>query len=103
MPEQGPYTYTPTGQGSDQFDRLGHPGKYVTSLAYTGGTLDLTGSNYGYGSIIIKTVGGATASLSAGGIIPLGDLSAGVIYDLSLARISGGTSSVIYVLKRQGI
>ena len=103
MPEQGPYTYTPTGFGSDQFDRLGHPGKYVTTLAYTGGQLELTGSNYGYGSIIIKTVGGATASLSAGGQIPLGDLSAGVIYDLSLARISGGTSSVIYVLKRQGI
>lgn len=103
MPEQGPYFYTPTGVGSDQFDRLGHPGKYTTALTYAGGQLDLTGSNFGYGSIIIKTVGGATASLSGGGQIPLGDLSAGVVYDLSIAKISGGTNSVIYVLKRQGI
>jgi hypothetical protein len=103
MPEQGPYVYTPTGQGSDQFDRLGHPGKYVTAVTYTSGQLDLTGSNYGYGSIIVKTHGNATASLSAGGQIILGDLTAGVIYDLSLAQIKGGTNSIIYVLKRQGI
>lgn len=101
MPEQGPYEYTVTA--ASQFERLGHPGKYITALTYTGGQLDLTGSNYGYGSIIVKTVGGATASLSGGGQIPLGDLTAGVVYDLSVSRISGGTASVIYVLKRQGI
>jgi hypothetical protein len=100
---QGPYIYTPTGAGGEQFERIGHPGKYTTALAYTGSQLDLTGSNYGYGSIIIKTVGGATASLSGGGQIPLGDLSAGVVYDLSVSKITGGTGSVIYVLKRQGI
>ena len=84
-----------------QFSRLGHPGKYKTSYLYTGGQIDFTGSNYGYGSLIIKTPGGATASLSEGGQIPLGDLTAGIIYDLSVSQISGGTSSVIYVLKRQ--
>lgn len=103
MPEQGPYFYTPTGVGGEQFDRLGHPGKYTTALTYTGGQLDLTGSNYGYGSIIVKTAGGATASLSGGGQVILSDLTAGVIYDFSVAKISGGTSAVVYVLKRQGI
>ena len=103
MPEQGPYLYTATGVGNDQFDRLGHPGKYITAITYTSGQLDLTGSNYGYGSLIVKTAGGATASLSAGGQIPLGDLTAGVIYDLSLMKISGGTGAAVYVLKRQGI
>ena len=86
---------------STQFSRLGHPGKYRTSYQYTGGQVDFTGSNYGYGSIIVKTVGGATASLSDGGQIPLDHLSAGVIYDLSISQIKGGTASIIYVLKRQ--
>jgi hypothetical protein len=97
---QGPYNIP---DNYSQFERLGHPGKYTTALSYTSGQLDLTGSNYGYGSIIVKTHGNATASLSGGGLIVLGDLTAGVIYDLSLAQIRGGTGSVIYVLKRQGI
>ena len=100
-----PYNYNApsTNNGADQFDRLGHPGKYYSTLTYTTGQLDLTGSNYGYGSIIVKTAGGATASLSAGGQILLGDLTAGVVYDLSVSRISGATSAVVYVLKKQGI
>jgi hypothetical protein len=103
MPEQGPYVYTPTGVGSDQFDRFGHPGKYTTAIMYTGGQIDFTGSNYGYGSLIVKTHGNATASLSGGGQVILSDLTAGVIYDLSVSKIAGGTSSIVYVLKRQGI
>lgn len=91
--------YTATEQ--NQFDRLGHPGKYMSSYRYTSGQVDFTGSNYGYGSIIVKTPGNATASLSAGGEIILSDLTAGVIYDLSISQIKGGSASVIYVLKRQ--
>jgi hypothetical protein len=97
---QGPYIIP---DSYSQFERLGHPGKYTTALTYTTGQLDLTGSNYGYGSLIVKTHGNATASLSGGGQIVLSDLTAGVIYDLSLAKISGGTGAVVYVLKRQGI
>jgi len=91
--------YTETAQ--NQFDRLGHPGKYMTSYRYTGGQVDFTGSNYGYGSIVVKTHGNATASLSAGGQVILSDLSAGVIYDLSISQIKGGSNSIVYVLKRQ--
>jgi len=95
--------YYPDYESSEktQFTRLGHPGKYISSYQYTGGQVDFTGSNYGYGSIIIKTVGGATASLSDGGQIPLGDLTTGTIYDLSIRQISGGSASVIYVFKKQ--
>ena len=100
-----PYNYyaPSANNGPDQFERLGHPGKYYSVLTYTTGQLDLTGSNYGYGSVIVKTVGNTTASLSAGGIIPLGDLSAGVVYDLSVSKLTGGSSAIIYVLKKQGI
>jgi hypothetical protein len=96
----GPYNIP---DSYSQFERLGHPGKYTSALTYASGQLDLTGSNYGYGSIIVKTHGNATASLSGGGQIILSDLTAGVIYDLSMAKISGGTGAVVYVLKRQGI
>ena len=91
--------YTATEQ--NQFDRLGHPGKYTTSYRYTSGQVDFTGSNFGYGAILINTVGGATASLSNGGQIPLGHLSANNIHELSISQIKGGTNSIIYVLKRQ--
>ena len=76
----GPYILPATGSKYNVFERLGHPGKYTETLRYTGGQLDLTGSNYGYGSLIVKTAGSATASLS---------------------KVHGGTSSIIYVLKRQ--
>lgn len=86
-----------------QFERLGHPGRYIKALKYTSGQLELTGSNYGYGALMVVTSGGATASLSGGGEIGLNDLTANTIYDISLSKISGGTSSVIYVFKRQGM
>lgn len=98
---QGPYSIDYALYS--QFERLGHPGRYIKSLNYTSGQLDLTGSNYGYGAIMVVTAGGATASLSNGGQVALGDLTTKTIYDLSIARISGGTGSVIYVFKRQGM
>ena len=91
--------YTATEQ--NQFDRLGHPGKYTSVYTYTGGQVDFTGSNYGYSALIIKTDGAATASLSGGGQVILSNLTSGVIYDFSISQIKGGTSSIIYVLKRQ--
>lgn len=98
---QGPYNIDYSTYS--QFERLGHPGRYITSQRYTSGQLDFTGSNYGYGAIMVVTAGGATASLSGGGEIGLTDVTAKTIYDLSLLKISGGTGSIIYVFKRQGM
>jgi hypothetical protein len=96
--------YYPDYESSEktQFTRLGHPGKYLTAYAYTGGQVDFTGSNYGYGAILVATSGGATASLSDGGILPLGLIEGNKdILDISISKISGGTNSVIYVFKKQ--
>jgi len=101
MPEQGPYTYTATA--ASQFERLGHPGKYITSYQYTSGQVDFTGSNYGYGAIMVVAAGGATASLSNGGTLNLGDLTAKSVYDFSISKISGGTAASVYLFKRQGV
>ena len=92
--------YTETEQ--DQFNRLGHTGKYIKSYQYTGGQTDFTGSMYGYGAILVAAAGGATASLSDGGTLPLGLIETNKnIIDISISKISGGTNSIIYVLTRQ--
>ena len=72
-----------------QFERLGHPGRYITTLKYTSGQLEQTGSKYGYGALMVVTAGGTY----------------GTYLDMegSLSKISGGTGSVIYVFKRQGM
>jgi hypothetical protein len=95
----GPYPI-PSGSQINQFETFGHPGRYTSALSYDSGQLDLTGSNYGYGAVIMKTPGGATIHLSDGGTILAANLPNDVI-ELSVSKITGGTASVIYVLKRQ--
>tara|TARA_R110000803_G_scaffold172925_1_gene235685 strand:+ start:200 stop:496 length:297 start_codon:yes stop_codon:yes gene_type:complete len=95
----GPYPI-PSGSQINQFETFGHPGRYTSALSYASGQLDLTGSNYGYGAVIMKTPGGATIHLSDGGTILAANLPNDVI-ELSVSKITGGTASVIYVLKRQ--
>ena len=85
---------------SDLFSRLGHPGKYTNVIKYTANQVDFTGSNYGYGAVIVKTHDDAVIHLSGGGNINAADLPNDVV-ELSVAKITGGSSSVIYVLKRQ--
>lgn len=87
---------------SGDFERLGHPGKYYNVIKYTAGQVDFTGSNYGYGAVIMKTEGSAVIHLSGGGSIDAVDLPNDVI-DLSVAKITGGTAAEIYVLKKKGI
>ena len=81
-------------------DTLGHPGKYIASVTVADGQTDYTGSNFGYGAVIVKTHGSAIFHLTDGGTIAATNLSAGVVYDLSLAKITAASSATIYVLKR---
>tara|TARA_Y100000310_G_scaffold317168_1_gene369728 strand:- start:1642 stop:1956 length:315 start_codon:yes stop_codon:yes gene_type:complete len=83
-----------------QVEKLGHPGKYTQTTRFSGGQLDLTGSNLGYGALVVKTHSGATASLLGGGDIRMGELTAGTVYDLSLGQLSGSAgTSVVYIFK----
>lgn len=94
------WNYEGQNNGTD-FDRLGHPGKYFQTQTVADGQTDYTGSNYGYGSVIVETHGSAVFHLSGGGSIPAANLAAGVVYDLSLTKITAASSAVIYVMKRQ--
>ena len=100
-----PYNYDApsTNNGADQFDRLGHPGKYYSVILHTTGQLDLTGSNYGYSGIIVQTAGSTTITLSGGGTINSAHLVTSQLYELSVSKLTGSSGAVIYLLKKQGI
>ena len=85
-----------------QFDKLGHPGKYTKSIKFVGGQLDLTGSNYGYGAVVVgETSAGGTISLSGGGSVNIAHLSVGVVYELSPSKIVESGNKTVYVFKRK--
>jgi hypothetical protein len=95
------YIYDSSETSGSDFDRLGDPGKYYKSQTVADGQTDYTGSNYGYGSVIVNTHGSAIFHLSSGGSIAAANLTAGVVYDLSLAKITAASSATIYVMKKQ--
>jgi hypothetical protein len=84
----------------EQYNKLGHPGKFATSTTVTSGELVLTGSNYGHGAVIRGTGATGNLHLSNGGTIALGDLDAGVVHELSLEKVSSVSGGNVYLLKR---
>ena len=92
-----------TDKSTSDFKDLGHPGKYYESQTVSDGQTDYTGSNYGFGAVIVKTEGSAVFHLSNGGTVAAVNLTAGVVYDLSLTKITAASSATIYVLKTQGV
>ena len=87
---------------ANQVEALGSPGKYVKSLAFSGGQLDLTGSNYGYGALLMASASAGSVSLQDGGTIPFTSFSAGTLYELAVSQLSGSAvlATTAYVLKR---
>ena len=83
----------------DEFKKRGHPGKYWQTTTVADGMTAYTGSNYGWNAAIVKTSGSAVFHLSGGGTISAANLTEGVVYDLSLSKITAASSATIYVLK----
>ena len=98
-----PHSY-PASQAND-FDRLGHPGKFFKSITCQSGTTIFTGSNFGAGGIIIKNGTTGTASLSLGGDIPLGDIASSthIIHELSLKSVTVDSGTVYVLIRNQVI
>jgi|TARA_R100000951_G_scaffold112705_3_gene113425 hypothetical protein len=86
-------------EGNNIFENIGHPGEYVNVQTVPNGTTHYTGSNYGAAAVIVKTHGSSVFHLSGGGSIPAANLTAGVLYPLSLTKITDASSATIYVLK----
>jgi hypothetical protein len=96
-----PYNY-PASQAND-FERLGHPGRYYRSITCTSGITTFTGSNFGVGAIIVPTGSVGTIQLSDGGEIPLEILSQGSIrqYEFSISSINVSSGTVYALVRNQ--
>jgi hypothetical protein len=102
MPEPGqPYNF-PASQ-ADQFERSGHPGKFLYSITCTTGTTTFTSSYYGVGGLIVPSGTTGTASLSAGGTIPLATLATTSpnIWELSLRSVKVDSGTVYALIRNQ--
>lgn len=79
------------------FDTHGHPGKWIQSVAVTG-TLDATGSAFGVAGLIVSGSATGTATLSAGGDIPITTFTSGEIYEVSVSKlvVNSGTVHALY-------
>jgi len=95
-----PYNF-PTSQAND-FERKGHPGKFLKSIPCGAGTTSFTGSNFGAGGIIVPSGTTGTASLSAGGEIPF-SLLAGAqrIFEFSISSVKVDSGTVYVLIKNQ--
>jgi hypothetical protein len=89
-----PYNF-PTSQAND-FERLGHPGKWLKSIAVSG-TVWFTGSNYGAGAIIPYSSAAGTAYLTGGGTINIGNLAKTHIHELSIEKIESGADCYVLI------
>lgn len=101
-----PYDY-PASQ-ADDFERKGHPGRFLRSITCGTGTTVFTGSNFGAGGIIVPSGTTGTASLSAGGDIPLaavaGTATAGnSIVEFSLRSVKVDSGTVYVLIKNSSI
>ena len=99
-----PGPYNPPATGQNQFNRLGFPGRYHSALTVASGvTVNFTGSNYGYGAILIGTgsnYGRTQIHVAGGGVIAGSDLSIGTIYEITPSKVTAYNGNV-YVFKRQ--
>tara|TARA_R100001510_G_C7602384_1_gene168595 strand:+ start:26 stop:331 length:306 start_codon:yes stop_codon:yes gene_type:complete len=85
----------------NQFQRLGHPGRYFESVTVNNATTNFTGSNYGFGALMKEDGATGTITLSGGGTIDIADLTKGTIYELSPSKVVVSNTKDVYVLKRQ--
>lgn len=101
MPETHPYDYTVDNR--NQFERLGHPGRYDRSITCASGTTTFTGSNFGVGALIVPTGSAGTVYLSRGGELPLAVLAQGSIrqYELSISSINVSSGTVYALIRNQ--
>jgi hypothetical protein len=96
----------PYNFGTDQrneFERKGHPGKYFQSITCGTGTTTFTGSNFGVGGLIVPSGTTGTASLSNGGLIPLGVLASSgpSVYEFSLLNVKVDSGTVYALIRNQ--
>lgn len=89
-----PYNFPPSQ--ANEFERKGHPGKWLKSITVSGTTW-FTGSNYGAGAIIPHGSAAGTAYLTGGGSIDISKLAKTYIHELSIERIESGADCYVLI------
>jgi len=98
----GPYLMPTGSQPVDQFSKFGHPGKYWAVQTVKNTTVDFTGSNFGYGAIVVgESSAAGTISVSGGGTVNIAHLTVGTVYEISPSKIVESGNKSVYVFKRQ--
>lgn len=95
-----PYDFQASSSYEDDFQRLGHPGKWVRSITVTADTF-FTGSNYGAGALIVSGATG-TVELTGGGTVDIAALPAGLT-ELSIDNITSPTGTIYVLIRNQVI
>ena len=98
----GNYYLPPSGSQINPFQKYGNPGKHHSAKTWTGGQLDLTGSNYGYGAFLISgsDVNG-NISVAGGASIAINNFENGRLLEIGVSKVSGSSSpgGEVYVFK----
>ena len=92
-----PYNYPPSE--ANEFERKGHPGKWLKSISVTGSaSIEFTGSNYGAGAILTTNQSATgTIYLSEGGTVTVASLTHGHIHELSIKKIESGDHCLVLI------
>ena len=87
--------------GQLQFQKFGHPGRYTSVQTVNNATIAFTGSNYGYGALMVGEDGATgTLTLSDGGTVNIAHLPHEVLFEFSVEQVACNAKA-IYVFKRQ--
>ena len=87
-----------------QFERIGFPGEFNSAKAWAGGQLDLTGSNYGYGGLLISgSIINGNITVAGGATIAIANFDEKRLLSIGVTQISGSESpgGEVYLFKRQ--
>lgn len=95
---QGPYIIP---DSYSQFERHGHPGKYVHPVRVSNTSIEFTGSLYGYGAFLVQNATGLEVTASNGVGMAGAAFTTGIVHEIGVRRIKTGAGGVVYVFRRQ--
>jgi len=84
--------------GQQQIDKYGHPGKYQRVTTVNNTTFEFTGSNFAGSAVMAGNASAdGTITLTGGGTVAIGELTTGVIYELSVLKVVESGIQNVYV------
>ena len=100
----GSYYLPPSGSQINLLSKFGLPGEFHSAKTWTGGQLDLTGSNYGYGGLLISgSVINGNITVAGGSTIAIANFDEKRLLSIGVTQVSGSVApgGEIYLFKRQ--